>query len=275
MKPAAFDYLRPEGIEEALAALARDGDEARVLAGGQSLLPMLNMRLAQPRLLVDIGGLDALRQSAVEDAALVVGAGVTQAELLARPGLRRDLPLLAQALPWVGHYQTRSRGTVCGSLAHADPSAELPLCLLALQGEVVLRSTRGRRRVAAQDFFAGTLATARRDDELIEAAHFPLRRPGTGHAFGEIGLRHGDFALAAIAVVASADRLRIALAGVADRPLARDWPVLSGSALEDALNGLAWDMVAAEDHHATAQYRRRLVRTLGRQAVEEALRCRN
>jgi 2-furoyl-CoA dehydrogenase FAD binding subunit len=275
MKPAAFDYLRPEGIEEALAALAREGDEARVLAGGQSLLPMLNMRLAEPRLLVDIGGLDALRRCAIEDGALVVGAGVTQAELLSRPRLDRDLPLLAQALPWVGHYQTRSRGTVCGSLAHADPSAELPLCLVALEGDVVLRSTRGRRRIAARDFFTGTLATARRDDELIEAARFPLRRPGTGHVFREMGLRHGDFALAAVAVVASAERLRIALAGVADRPVAGDWPILSGSALDDALNALAWEAVTAEDHHATAQYRRRLVRTLGREAIAEALQCRN
>jgi 2-furoyl-CoA dehydrogenase FAD binding subunit len=145
MKPAAFDYLCPETPEEALAALAAAGEEARLLAGGQSLMAMLNMRLAQPRLVIDIGRLEALRYIRTEGDALVVGAAATQASLQDRPSLAEDAPLLALALPSVGHYQTRNRGTVCGSVAHADPSAELPLCLVALGGEVVLRSAPAAR----------------------------------------------------------------------------------------------------------------------------------
>jgi 2-furoyl-CoA dehydrogenase FAD binding subunit len=177
-------------------------------------------------------------------------------------------------LPHVGHSVTRNRGTVCGSIAHADPSAELPLSLVALGGEVVLRSAKRRRTLPAEAFITGMLSTAREPDELIEAVRFPLRRPGTGYAFREVAMRHGDFAIAAVAAIAENDRLRIAVGGVADRPVARDWPELEGAALDDALNALAWDLGAADDAHATAQYRRMLVRNIGRQMVEEAKRCR-
>ncbi|HEX7967989.1 MAG TPA: FAD binding domain-containing protein, partial [Stellaceae bacterium] len=224
MKPASFDYLRPETPDEAVTALAEFGGDARILAGGQSLMAMLNMRLARPRLLVDIARLAPLSECRVTNGALVIGAAVTQAALEARPTLRKEAPLLALALPWVGHYQTRNRGTICGSIAHADPSAELPLCLLAVGGEVVLRSGRGRRNIAADDFLLGMLSTARRDDELIEAVRFPLHRPGTGAAFREVAQRHGDFALVACAALASAGGIRFAVGGVAARPMARDWP---------------------------------------------------
>jgi 2-furoyl-CoA dehydrogenase FAD binding subunit len=274
MKPAAFDYLKPESVDEALRALASEGDGARLLAGGQSLAPMLNMRLVQPALLVDIAGLAELDR--IEDAgeALVIGAAVTQARLQAWPGLDRKAPLLAEALPWVGHYQTRSRGTVCGSIAHADPSAELPLCLVALEGAVELRSVRGRRTMPAHAFFDGVLSTARQTGEMIASVRFPKRKSSYGYAFREVALRHGDFALAAIAAIASPDRLRIAVGGVADRPVARDWPLLSGDALGEALNAFAWELEARDDQHATASYRRGLVRRIGREAAEEAMRCR-
>src|SRR5262249_30875547 len=149
MKPPPFDYLRPQTVDEGLAALADYGEDARVLAGGQSLMAMLNMRLAAPALVVDIGRLSALDRIAVEGDRLGVGAAATQAALDRWPGLAERAPLLAAALPWVGHFQTRNRGTVCGSIAHADPSAELPLCLAVLGGEVVLLSVVGRRSVAA------------------------------------------------------------------------------------------------------------------------------
>jgi 2-furoyl-CoA dehydrogenase FAD binding subunit len=273
MKPAAFDYLRPDTAEEALTALAEAGEEARLLAGGQSLMAMLNMRLVQPALLIDIAGLAALDHARREGDALVIGAAMTQAALESRAALAEEVPLLAEALPWVGHYQTRSRGTVCGSIAHADPSAELPLVLLALAGEVMLRSARGRRRVPAASFFTGMLTTPRRADEMIEAVRFPCRRPGTGYAFREVALRHGDFALCAVAAVATGTGLRLAVGGVADAPVARDWPLLEGSALDDALNDFAWALGGAGDAHASARYRRSLVRKLGRAALEEAL-CR-
>ena len=142
MKPAPFDYLRAASADEALAALAQHGEEARIIAGGQSLMPMLNMRLLQPRIIVDVSAIADLRKIDRRDGHLGVGASVTQSDLMASPGLATQSPLLASALPWVGHFQTRNRGTVCGSIAHADPSAEIPLCLVALEGEVVLRSAR-------------------------------------------------------------------------------------------------------------------------------------
>ena len=142
--------------------------------------------------------------------------------MLAWPELAARQPLLAQALPWVGHWQTRARGTVCGSIALADPSAEMPLCLLALGGDVVLSSQSGRRSVAAEDFFTGLMSTARRDDELIEAVSFPCARAGTGYAFREFARRHGDFAIVACAAVATREQCRLAVGGVADRPVVRE-----------------------------------------------------
>ncbi|HJU19161.1 MAG TPA: FAD binding domain-containing protein, partial [Stellaceae bacterium] len=157
MKPPEFSYLKPESPQEALAALAAEGEAARLLAGGQSLLPMLNMRLLAPAVLVDIGALAALDTIRVAGGAVEIGAAVTQARLAAWPGLAEAAPLLGLALPFVGHFQTRNRGTVVGSIAHADPAAELPLCLVALGGEVELHSARRRRRLAAEDFLTGTL----------------------------------------------------------------------------------------------------------------------
>jgi 2-furoyl-CoA dehydrogenase FAD binding subunit len=274
VKPAPFGYLRADTTEEALAALHQHGAEARILAGGQSLLPMLNMRLAKPAMLVDIMRIAALATVTEEAGAIVIPAAVRQAALQARPALREELPLLADALPWVGHYQTRARGTVCGSVAHADPSAEIPLCLVALGGAIRLRSRRKRRTIPAEAFFAGMMLTEKADDEMIEAVSYPKRQPGTGYAFAEIGRRHGDYALVAVAAVVDAQRMRLAVGGVADHPTARDFPVLDGAALDDALNRFAWDLGAGEDVHATARYRRDLVRKLGRKALEDAASCR-
>jgi 2-furoyl-CoA dehydrogenase FAD binding subunit len=177
--------------------------------------------------------------------------------------------LVALALPWTGHVQTRSRGTICGSIAHADPSAELPLVLQALCGEVHLRSAKRRRRVPAKDFFAGMMATTRADDELIEAVAFPASPQRCG--FREVARRHGDFAIVACAAVKTSDGFRLAIGGVADMPVARDFPRLDGSALDDALNGLAYELDARDDVHATARYRRDLVRMIGRDLVREVL----
>ncbi|GJE41369.1 FAD binding domain-containing protein [Methylobacterium soli] len=270
MKPASFGYVRAESLEEALDALRQHGPEARIIAGGQSLMPMLNMRLTKPAMLVDVMRIAALKEPHVEKGALVVPAGVRQAILLERPKLADDLPLLASALPWVGHIQTRARGTLCGSVAHADPSAEIPLCLVALEGEVRLRARRKARRITAEAFFTGMMVTEKADDEMIEAIAYPLRRRGTGYSFAEVGRRHGDFAIVACAAVVDSARMRLAIGGVADRPTARDFPHLDGSALDDALNAFAWDLGAGDDLHATARYRRDLVRSLGRRVLEDA-----
>jgi 2-furoyl-CoA dehydrogenase FAD binding subunit len=269
MKPAPFDYVRAEHLDEALDVLAQEGGDARIIAGGQSLMAMLNMRLARPRTLIDIMHLDKLARIKIRAGAVTVGAGVRQASLQQWPDLSQNLQLAALALPWTGHAQTRSRGTVCGSIAHADPSAELPLVLQALGGEVHLRSAKRRRRVMAKDFFTGMMATARTDEELIEAVSFPIVAKRC--AFREVARRHGDFAIVACAAVATNDGVRLAVGGVADVPVARDFPQLHGGALDDALNGLAYELDAREDVHATARYRRDLVRMIGCDLVREVL----
>jgi 2-furoyl-CoA dehydrogenase FAD binding subunit len=254
--------------------LAAAGGEARVLAGGQSLVAMLNMRLARPGVLVDIMRIPALAGITQQADAIVVGAGVRQAALQELPGLGDRLPLVAAMLPWLGHMQTRSRGTVCGSLAHADPSAELPLALVALGGEVRLRARRRHRSVPAERFFLGMMATDLADDEMIEAAAFPVGEPGTGYAFREIARRHGDFAIVGCAAVVGQDTARLAVGGVADRPVAREVPMPGDTDLDEALNEFAWSLDARDDIHATARYRRDLVRSIGRATLEEAARCR-
>ena len=275
MKPALFSYIRAETLDEVSAALREHGPEARVIAGGQTLVPMLSMRLARPAFLVDLMRIKELSAITTDNEALVIAAAVRQGATLARPTLANEVPLLSAVLPWVGHFQTRARGTICGSVAHADPSAEIPLCLVALAGEIRLRSKRKARRVPAEAFFTGMMATEKGDDEFIEAVAFPKRRAGAGYAFAEVGRRHGDFAIVACAAMVEASRLRLAVAGVADRPVARDLPVLDGAALADALNEFAWELEAGDDVHATARYRRDLVRRLGRKVLEEAAACRS
>jgi 2-furoyl-CoA dehydrogenase FAD binding subunit len=268
VKPAPFDYIRADSADEAVALLGEYGDDARILAGGQSLMPILNMRLAQPRALIDIGRASDLADACLEQGGLSIRAAVTQAAVERRTRLEQEVPLLAQALPHLGHFQTRNRGTICGSIAHADPSAELPLCLAILDGKVVLRSTGGRRTVAAEDFFRGPLSTARAPTELVEAVRFPQAEPGTRYGFAEVAMRHGDFAIAALAVAVSSNGIRLGIGGVADRPHKQRWPRLAGAELDDALNRVAWDLDARDDQHATAKYRRHLVRTLGKRLIE-------
>lgn len=275
MKPAAFDYQRTETADEAVAALAELGDDARILAGGQSLMAVLNMRLAQPRRLLDISRSASLAAVRIDPQWMHIGAAAKQAAIEWRPRLAHEVPLLALAFPHISHFQIRNRGTVAGSIAHADPAAELPLCLLALEGEVLLRGKQRSRGVKAVDFFTGMLQTARGAEEMVEAVRFPVGRPGVGYGFQEFSMRHGDFALCAVAVVADAQRLRIAVGGVADRPVARDFPIVTGSALDDALNEFAWMLDARDEPQASAALRRQLVRQLGRLGTAQALAARS
>jgi 2-furoyl-CoA dehydrogenase FAD binding subunit len=270
MKPAAFDYVRVDTADEAIALLREYGDDASILAGGQSLMPMLNMRLSQPRVIVDVSRARDLRTTRERDGMLEIGAVVTQATIEHRPRLSDEVPLLAQAFPHLGHFQTRNRGTVCGSIAHADPSAELPLCLAALDGEVLLRSSVRRRTVRADGFFLGPLSTVREPTEMIEAVRFPLVRAGTRYAFTEVSMRHGDFAIVALAAAISDAQSVLAVGGVADRPYVRRWPRLEGRDVDDALHRLADEIEARGDQHASAAYRRQLVRTLGARLLAES-----
>jgi 2-furoyl-CoA dehydrogenase FAD binding subunit len=275
MKPASFDYVRAESVQEALRCLDQFAPRVRVLAGGQSQVAMMNFRLVEPATLVDIGGIDELKFIRIADGALEVGASVTQAELKDWPGLAEACPLLHASLPFVGHYQTRNRGTVCGSIAHSDPSSELPLCLATLKGQVVLQSARGRRVLSADHFQLGLLLVDKEPNEMVTYVRFPLRAPGAGYAFDEMSRRKGDFAIVSVAAVVSNNFIRLGVGGVADRPAVREWSRLSGPELDEALNAFAWDMGGGDDIHATASYRRQLVRRLGRRTIEAADKCRS
>jgi len=269
MKPRPFDYIRPDTVEEVLALLADYGDDARILAGGQSLLPMLNLRLIDPAALIDISriaGLDAVRD---RGNVIEIGAAVTQNKLMQWPQLKLKLPLLAAALPVVGHFQTRNKGTVCGSIAHADPSSEIPLALAVAGGAVVLRSTRGERVLAAEAFQQDMLTTARAPDELIAAVRFPVIE-GKGTAFDEVARRHGDFAIIALAAIADqCGAAVLGVGGMAGRPMVRS---IDGDSA-GAIAAWAEELEGYEDLHASAALRRDLLRNLGPRVVAEAIRC--
>ncbi len=272
MKPPAFDYLRAGSVEEAVATLAEHGDDARIIAGGQSLVPMLNMRLVRPEVLVDIGKLEETRYIRRSNGHVEIGASTTQGEVEDWDELVVTLPLVAKALPHIGHFQTRNRGTVCGSITHADPSSELPLCLAVLAGEVTVAGKGGSRTVAAADFQQGLLTVDKAPDEMTVMASFPVAQAGEGYAFREFAHRHGDFAVVAVAAKVTNAAIRLGVGGVADQPEVRQWDLLDGDALDDALNDFAWEMGGSDDIHATARYRRELVRHLGREAVADARR---
>jgi 2-furoyl-CoA dehydrogenase FAD binding subunit len=273
MKPRPFDYVRPDGVDEAVALLGELGDEARVLAGGQSLMAMMNLRLADPAMLIDISRipeLDAIRDlgSRIE-----VGAAVTQNKLLAWPKLKEKLPLLAAALPFVGHFQTRNKGTVCGSIAHADPSSEIPLSLATLEGEVVLRSKRGTRTLSAKSFQLDMLTTAREPDELIVAVRFPVMA-GRGVAFREVARRHGDFAMVAIAAtIEDGGTARLGIGGMAGKPVVQRIALNGGTPVKDAVDKIATELEGYEDLHASAELRRDILRNLAPIVIEEAVKC--
>ncbi len=285
MKPVGFEYCRPGTLAETLALLEEFGAEASVLAGGMSLGAMLNMRLVRPTAVVDIKRVDGLDAIAM-NGEVRTGATLRQAAAMANAELMRAVPLLALALPNVGHFQTRNRGTLGGSVAHADPSSEIPLTLATLGGAVELQSKRGTRRVPAREFFLDILTTQREADELLTALVWPKGKPGAGHAFTEIAQRHGDFAIVACAAQAVAKpdgslaQLAFGLGGVESRPVVVDTNAFLGKVCGDALAGEIAAAAAAavtpmSDFKATADYRRALVETLGRQVLAEAFRnCR-
>jgi 2-furoyl-CoA dehydrogenase FAD binding subunit len=273
MKPRRFDYVRPDSAHEAVAVLAEYGDAASVLAGGQSLMAMLNLRVAEPAVLIDIARLNELDYIRVADDKIEVGAAVTQNQLKDWAELAGTLPLLAAALPFVGHFQTRNKGTVCGSIAHADPSSEIPLVLATLGGEVLLRSQTGTRVLAAGQFQRGMLTTARAADELIVAVRFPTQSTRRV-AFREVARRHGDFAIIAVAAYAEdGNTLRIGIGGVADRPAVRRERLEGAADVRDMFEALASELEGYDDLHASARLRRDLLRRVGPVVVEEALRC--
>jgi 2-furoyl-CoA dehydrogenase FAD binding subunit len=271
MKPRPFTYIRPASLKEAVDALDHYGEGARILAGGQSLVAMLNLRLVDAEAIIDISQLKELSEIRMNGDVLTVGAAVTQNRLLEWPELESSVPLLAKMIPWVGHFQTRNRGTVCGSISHADPSSEIPLALALLGGSVVLASKRGTRTLTADQFQIGVLSTAREPDELLVAARFPANMKG-GAAFRETARRHGDFAIVAIAAVReSKDKIRLGIGGVSTRPFVSSLACGSPEGVTAQIEEMVWRFDGYEDMHATPRMRRDLVRRMAPLVIEEAL----
>jgi CO/xanthine dehydrogenase FAD-binding subunit len=281
MKPAPFDYVRPDSLGEACRLLAGDED-ARLIAGGQTLVPMLAMRLARPAKLIDILRLPELAGIREEAGAVIVGATTRQAQAERDPVIRASVPMLARVLPWVGHPPTRNRGTVGGSIANADPSAEIPLVAVTLGADILLATTDGPTSMPADDFFIGPMLTTIGQGECVSAIRFPVwphRRIGVG--FFEISARRSDFAFVAAAAQVALDgegcclEVALGVGGVGDRPLRLDVSSLVGTELDAtsvaaAVNAAAGELDATSDLHASAAYRRRVASVLCIRALEQA-----
>ena len=280
MKPAPFEYADPRTVDEAVESLARYQDDAKILAGGQSLMPMLNFRLARPRILVDINRLPDLDRVEQRDGVLVVGALVRQ-RTLERWALARS-PLLAAGLRLVGHVAIRTRGTVAGSIAHADPAAELPALLLCCDGMVAAVSQRGPRSIAAGQLFTGPLLTTLAPDELVLETRWVLPAPAAGWGFHEVARRHGDFALTGAAAVLEVDedrvtRVRVVVFGCGPTPIraraaeaALDGQAPTAARLQEAASAAASTLPTHDDLHASATYRRQVAGILMTRALTDA-----
>jgi CO/xanthine dehydrogenase FAD-binding subunit len=282
MKPVDFDYERPATVAEVCRRLAEMNGEAKIIAGGQTLVPLLAMRLARPALLIDINRIAELDFIALRGGAVAIGACTRQAAALASDELRHAAPLLAKALRFVGHGQTRNRGTIGGSLANADPAAEIGLAALALDGEARASSAKGARTIPLRAFFRGPMETALAPDECLTELRLPVWQGKVGTGFQEVSVRHSDFALAAAAVQIELDggrcrRVVIGIGGAGATPLrlADAEARLIGTALDErdlddagALVAKAVDPLA--DHHASPLYRRRVAAALVRRALAEA-----
>lgn len=275
MKPAPFRHCTVATVEEALDALREHGSDAKVLAGGQSLVPLMNLRLSRPAVLVDINRIEALSGVTVGDGTVVLGARTRHRVVERSAGLAAAVPMLREATALIGHDAIRTRGTFGGSVAHADPAAELPAALVALDATIEARSSRGLRTIPAAEFFAGFLTTALADDELLTGVSVPVIGPRTGHAFVELARRHGDFAIVGVAASVSLDAtgrlgsVHIGLGGVDVVPVRAHGAerVLSGcepsrAAFEAAGEEAARDLTPPGDGNGTPAYRKALVRTL-------------
>jgi CO/xanthine dehydrogenase FAD-binding subunit len=281
MKPAPFDYVRPDSLAEACALLAADED-ARVIAGGQTLVPMLAMRLARPATLIDILRLPELAGIREENGAILVGATTRQAQAERDALIRASVPMLARVLPWVGHPPTRNRGTVGGSIANADPSAEIPLVAVTLDAEIMLATPDGPSSIPADDFFIGPMLTTINPGECVSAIRFPVwSQARVGVGFFEISARRSDFAFVSAAAQVALDdggrciKVALGVGGVGDRPMRLDVSSLLGGHLDtnsvtDAINLAAAELDAMSDLHASAAYRRRVAVALSIRAIEQA-----
>jgi CO/xanthine dehydrogenase FAD-binding subunit len=284
MKPPRFRYCAPNMLDEALALLDQYGEDTKVLAGGQSLIPLLNMRLAGPAYILDINHISELNYIEAEDGYLAIGAIVRQRQIERVSQAKEQHPLLLEAIQHIGHMQIRNRGTVVGSIAHADPAAELPALLTCLDGEVVAQSVHGERIMKAEDFFTGYLSTALHQSEMLTEVRFPWIPPKSGWAFMEFARRSGDYALVGVAAVTTPDldgrcmSAHISYLGIAGSPIrAREVEnILVGSMLDEQTLEQAAEIARSfvsndmEDVHATVDYRRALTAEITKRVLQTA-----
>ena len=282
MKAAAFSYTRAASVVNALELLAAHGDSAKVLSGGQSLMPAMNLRLISPELLVDIGDIAELRAISVSGDVLSIGALTRHVDLLRSPEIAAHAPLLKEAVTHVAHPAIRNKGTIGGSLAHADPASELPACMLALDATIVISGQDGERRVPAADFFTGIYATALSPQELLIAVELPVARKNSAHFFHEFARRHGDYAIVGLSAQAIVDGdvfgdLRLAFFAVGDRPLLASAAsrlihvAITPEVLSDASTALGKELDPPEDQQATGPMRRHLAKVLLTRSVSALL----
>jgi CO/xanthine dehydrogenase FAD-binding subunit len=281
VKPAPFDYVRPASLAEVCALLAADED-ARLIAGGQTLVPMLAMRLARPAKLIDILRLPELAGIREEAGHVVVGATTRQAQAERDSVIRASVPMLARVLPWVGHPPTRNRGTIGGSIANADPSAEIPLVAVTLGADIMLATAQGETSMPADDFFIGAMLTTLGQGECVRAVRFPVwRQQRIGTGFFEISSRRSDFAFVAAGAQVALDEeyrcveIALGVGGVGERPMRLNVSPLVGTRLDatsvsDAVNAASAELEANSDLHASAAYRRRVAAVLCIRALEQA-----
>lgn len=284
MKPANFDYFDPARVEEALSLLARYGDDAKLLAGGQSLIPLMNFRLARPKVIIDINRIEALDYIREEDGFLRIGALTRDRSVETSPRVRQKCPFLVRASSLVGHLQIRNRSTIGGASAQADPAGEVIAALKGLDAAFVIQSQSGERTERAEDFFVTYLTTTLDPTEMIAEVRVPAQPPGMKFAFEEVARRHGDFAICGVGVNVLLDasgkveKASICLCGAGPTPLRAPGAeaALTGEKPDEKLLRAAGEKAAEEadpdeDLHATAEYRRELVRVLTRRALEKAL----
>jgi aerobic carbon-monoxide dehydrogenase medium subunit len=273
MKASAFSYARATSVADALALLAAHGDGAKVLSGGQSLMPAMNLRLISPEFIVDIGGITELRGIAVNGDVLTIGALTRHVDLLRSPEIATHAPLLSEAIAHVAHPAIRNRGTLGGSLAHADPASELPACMLALDATIIISGPGGERRIAAEDFFTGIYQTDLSAQELLVAVELRVARKNAAHFFHEFARRHGDYAIVGLAAQAVVEGvvltdLRLAFFAVGDRPVLADAAarltgrVVTPAILSEVSTALGEELDAQEDQQASAAMRRHLAKVL-------------
>ena len=272
MKPNNFNYIQPKTVTETLEILEEFGEQAQILAGGQSLIAMLNTKLSQPEIIIDINFLTDIESIRLQDDIVSLGPNYRQLDFQNWKFLKAKLPLIYKVMPSVGHVQHRARGTVLGSICHGDPTSELPLCFIILDGVIHLQSKNGIRKIKAKDFYLGPLSTVRKPNELAIKIDIPIQQKSERCAFYEISQKHADYAIASFMAIENNKKIKFGLGALTNRPLVFNYELVDLNKLDKILDDLCWDLEIDNDQHCSAFYKRDLIRNLGKKTI---LKCIN